>query len=121
MNQVLEWLDDIGFPTVRQEAEIADCLSKAELYKHHFESGFLSVAQVSQCVLIYWNQRLFSTQVDMKLMLKMFCIICIWAAEFIDSECSLQKGDFKNVIVLSNQTLYYILISVVLSYKNVLY
>ena len=48
MNQVLEWLDEIGFPTVRQEVEVGECLSKAELYKHHFETGFHSVAQVQK-------------------------------------------------------------------------
>ena len=46
-SQVLVWLDDVGLPTIHQQPEIADCLSKAELYLHHFETGFYSIANVN--------------------------------------------------------------------------
>ena len=45
--QVLSWIEDVGLPTIHQQPEIADCLSKAELYLHHFQTGFFSIANVS--------------------------------------------------------------------------
>ena len=44
--QVLQWVNDIGMPGVNEDPEIADCLSKAEIFKTHFETGFYAIAKV---------------------------------------------------------------------------
>ncbi len=44
--QVMEWINNVGFPTLNQDPDLADCLSKAEIFKNNYETGFYAASKV---------------------------------------------------------------------------
>nr|XP_006821074.1 PREDICTED: uncharacterized protein LOC102807700 [Saccoglossus kowalevskii] len=53
--KLIDWINNKGMVYLRHNTEIPDCLSRAEIIKNHFETGFLTtskeVIQHSECLL----------------------------------------------------------------------